>query len=337
MSKKRTPPSLRTLVLALNLLNTRQGLTQAQLLALVPGYSGPRKDSVRRTFERDLAVLRDSGLNIEVSVEATPRYRISSDSSDRGPVVLDQPAARLLLRAARAWRDSSNGSDALVNKILGLSRDAFDAPPMPADLNLEGSPVAAKIGAAIASARPIGFEYASRSGREYREVAPWRLAARGRALYLWGFDLNRWAPRLFRLSRFRSAPDLLAEPGTVPATGPLQEAAFSSQRFLLSPLLLVREGAAPLTRARSERLSQSSSESFNESFSESASETVADSEDWRANIPAGWQLRRGRTDDMAAWEVAVLREADDVIALEPADFANRLRANLQAAAGATHG
>ncbi len=305
MSSKKTPPSLRVLILALNLINTRIGMTQQELLELVPGYGSGQLDSLRRTFERDIALLRDSGLVVQLSEDSIPRYSILPGVAGEGAPVLDEQAFELAVRAARAWEVDQGEADALVNKLRGLTDGVLGEPEHSVDFKLEGSPVAAAVGQGIARSQPLGFEYASRSGKEYREVAPWRLVARGRALYLWGFDLNRWGARLFRLSRFRSVPDLLAEPGATPAEGNLQEAAFSGDHFLVTPTLLIREGAAPLVRARSAPKA--------------------------GRTPPGWERYLGRSDDVAAWEQVILREAKDVFVVEPEEFSQRLFKQLQLA------
>ena len=65
MSQARGGGARRILILTLNLLNTRTGLSAKRLLELVPGYDTAQQASAERKLERDLATLRKTGLNVK--------------------------------------------------------------------------------------------------------------------------------------------------------------------------------------------------------------------------------------------------------------------------------
>ena len=337
-----TPGPLRTLTLTLNLLNTRGGLTAQDLLDVVPGYlfsepghplRGVDRDSAMRKLERDIAALRATGLNVVVDSNwadpvEKPRYRIAPDRGD-GDVDRFSPAElSVLSKAANVWGDAdSTRTKVLLNKLRGKAEPAPSATEASVLLGLDGSKYVPLLDRARADDQPVAFDYQSRSGKSRREVAPWSLVVRGQALYLWGFDLNRWAPRLFRLSRFRSAPELIAEPGAVTSVGVFAEAELD--HFQVAPRLAVAPGAAPLTRLRCEVVQSHPAEP---SDSAEPSVLAQHSDTAGPSAPTGWEVLDGRRDDAGAWETVVLREADQVVVLEPKWLADSVYQRLRLAA-----
>lgn len=322
MRNEKIPSSLRALILSLNLVNTRQGLTQSQLLRLVPGYEHLGEETARRTFERDLAHLRRSGLIVELSPGTEPRYVINQSSFPASDVVLTPDEVDLLLRAANAWGTSKDAEDeALLNKLRGYAGFTIVQRDHRLRFNLEGSKNLDNLLDGIEHAQAVSFKYASKSHVSLREVAPWKLVSRGRALYLWGFDLNRWGPRLFRLSRFRSVPELIGNPGDVPPEGDLEEVTFTPELFQTEPLLWVREGAAPYIRSRAVPMAG------NDDADAALAATFSATSFFGA--PSGWEQMRGLRDDAAAWEMAVLRESPDVIVIEPNFLAQMVTKHLE--------
>ena len=110
---------LRILNLALNLIHTPGGLSLGTATRIVPGYLPANPDSARRMFERDIAHLRESGLVIDVSDDATPMYSISSSSLSQASVNLSGQGISLLLRAADMWGISRPAYASLRHKLAG--------------------------------------------------------------------------------------------------------------------------------------------------------------------------------------------------------------------------
>lgn len=309
MSDQRTNATLRVLILTLNLLNTQVGLTAARLLQIVPGYEGTDPASSLRKLERDIVTIRSSGLTVLVSSDDPPRYRITAHQGESHGIVLSQKESALLTQAAVSLNTSeSSRGEVILTKLLAVTDGTAPRSATKTQLELDGVAYAPVLHQAMATAQPVAFDYHSRRGQEKREVAPWRLFARGRVLYLWGFDLNRWEPRLFRLSRFRSRPELIAEPNSAPAEGALAYEDFGEDFLMVSPLLCVRRGGAPLTRLR------------------------CSPETPHGTCPDGWELLYGKRDDYALWESTILRESADVVVIEPASLNRSILDRLNIAA-----
>ncbi|WP_164996651.1 helix-turn-helix transcriptional regulator [Actinomyces minihominis] len=296
MAQEKVQAPLRILNLALNLLNTRHGLTRTDLMRLVAGYQAEDEASAQRMFERDIEHLRRAGLVVEVRdrfhSEAT--YRVSTSSFPSQASFLSEREVALLLRAVDSW-EGSGAVVALRNKLRGYTSGAVEIAAHPTRFVLESADGLDIVQTAIAQRRPISFDYVSKSGSSQRSVAPWQVIARGRALYLWGFDLDAWAPRLFRFSRLRSAPKLTGEAGAVDPEGPLEPVPFDPSTFLIEPELLVRSDSAPITRAHS----------------------TPELDDLENGDDPSWQRRRGVLDDAGVWEERALLEADSVRILSP--------------------
>ncbi len=308
MSQVKGGGARRILILTLNLLNTRTGLSAERLLELVPGYDSAQLASGERKLERDLATLRKTGLNVKVLPTSPPRYLIDKGRNAKPPRLTSEEF-RLLRRGSEAWSGPARTQAGVVlNKLRAVTEGSADVSPPRTVLPLEGGAYTRLLHEAITDSRPISFEYESKNGLEIREVAPWNLVARGSALYLWGFDLNRWDARLFRLSRFRSDPEMIAPSQATLPTGALAPQDFDHGSFLVAPLLAVRVGGAPLVRAKCEPSTST----------------------W--DLPVGWEVLQGSQGDVGAWEASVLREATEVVVLEPPFLAETVQDMLTSAA-----
>lgn len=315
VTQKQGQTSLRVLVLALNLLNTRIGYSREHLGRLVPGYEGLAEATFRRTFERDLAALREAGFIVEVRGGDEPRYLLAPGQSGIEPRQFTRAEVDLLLRAAGTWRDLSPADLGRLHvKLLALQEDDDStAPTISQFQQLEGLEHLGDIVEAIDRRQPISFVYAGRRRTEERDVAPWSLSTRGTAVYLRGFDLNRWDERLFRLGRIQSGVRLIAEPDFYELPG--EGADNDRWEFFVRPTLRVRQGAAPLVRLRCEPV-QSTDPAQGE----------------LAPAGEGWDVCTGRTGDWASWERLVLAHAHDVEPLRPSHFRAEVLRILRASA-----
>lgn len=308
---------LRILNLALNLIHTPGGLSLEAATRIVPGYLPANPDSARRMFERDIAQLRESGLVVDVSDSVTPTYSISTSALSDTAVNLSGQEISLLLRAADMWGISRPAYAALRHKLAGHAWGPLPETPS-TDMHLRESDAVAILVNAIGRRHLVEFEYAAKRGTSTRSVAPWRLVANGSSLYLWGFDMDRWDGRLFRLSRFVSLPTLIGTDGDGDPSGPLKEQPFDDSAFVVAPLLLVKEGAAP------------ASETFSVEVPTPSGDAVV--------LPDTWRLRLGVEDDAGIWEDRILTEALGVSVVEPKWLKESIGRRLAAAAewGAVH-
>jgi proteasome accessory factor B len=172
----------------------------------VPGYPPPG-EARRQAFERDKRTLRDEGIEVVAEPVDGPDqvgYRIRPEDYYLPDLGLDpdEQTALNLAVAAVHFGDPS-GRDALWR--LGLAPGA--SPPPLADLPaLSGLPAVFE---ALRARATVSFDYRGSP----RRVAPGVLRFRRGWWYLVGFDLDRDAPRTFRVDRMESAP-ATGEPGS---------------------------------------------------------------------------------------------------------------------------
>ncbi|WP_435735920.1 WYL domain-containing protein [Cellulosimicrobium sp. PMB13] len=215
-------PAARLLNLVIALVNTNASMTKQQIRTSVAGYGdAPSPDAFERMFERDKDTLRDLGIPI-VTVDAGGHadevgYRIDQDAYALPAVDLTPAELGVLALAAQFWQDKSLRTDisrALTKlRAAGAGETAMDAVAgLVPRVRAVGDAYTTLLDA-ISQRRAVSFTYRAASTGEVRprRVQPWRIAARRGGWYLVGFDVDRDAPRSYRLSRVE---------GRVRATGP---------------------------------------------------------------------------------------------------------------------
>lgn len=211
-------PNLKTerlLNLLLALLHTRRPLTKAEIRRAMPEYQDGSAEAFDRTFERDKNDLRALGVPIttgpvDPGFDDEEGYRVDPDEYALPELVFTAEELTMLGVAARVWGQASLSTAAqrALHKITALEPDedpSGDA--LPAALGVQPvirTPEAAFTGLrdAIDARRAVEFDY-RRSGAPItrRRVHPWALLLRRGRWYVTGHDLDRDAPRVFRLSR----------------------------------------------------------------------------------------------------------------------------------------
>lgn len=177
----------------------------------VPGYPGPG-EARRQAFERDKRTLRDEGIEVVTEAIDGPDqmgYRIRPEDyylPDLGLEPDEQTALNLAVAAVH-FGDPS-GRDALWR--LGLAPGA--SPPPVADLpSLSALP---GLFEGLRARAAVTFGYRGTP----RRVAPALLRFRNGWWYLVGFDLDKDAPRTFRVDRLDGEPEVgEAGSGELPA------------------------------------------------------------------------------------------------------------------------
>jgi proteasome accessory factor B len=221
VSRSRTE---RLVNLVICLLSTRRFLTAAQIAATVPGYEhdpdNPREhEAFQRKFERDKAELRELGVPLETGTssvfETEPGYRIAPREYALPDIPLEPDEAAAVGIAARLWRHAGLAA-AASSGLTKLRASGIDVDPH-ATLGVEPvvavDPAFAPLTAAARERRAVTFAYRvpEDDAPTTRRLQPWGVVCwRGR-WYVVGHDLDRDAPRCFRLSRIV---------GAVRATGP---------------------------------------------------------------------------------------------------------------------
>ena len=223
MSRTRTE---RLVNLVICLLSTRRFLTASQVAATVPGYEHDPEDprdheAFQRKFERDKAELRDLGVPLETGTtsifDAEPGYRIARRDYALPDVRLEPDETAAVGIAARLWQHAGLAA-AASSGLLKLRAAGIDVDPQ-ATLGVEPvvtvDPAFAPLTTAIRERRQVTFDYRvpEADTPSTRRLQPWGVVCwRGR-WYVVGHDLDRDAPRCFRLSRVVGAVRPVGEPG----------------------------------------------------------------------------------------------------------------------------
>ncbi|HCA87913.1 MAG TPA: WYL domain-containing protein [Streptomyces sp.] len=202
----------RLMNLALCLLGTRRPLSKRELRASIEAYiEAATDDSFNRMFERDKDDLRELGLVIETvdSLDGDVGYLARRDSNRLPPVALDAEEAAALGLAAKVWQQArlAGAASGALQKLraagMPLADDPYEGqsalePRIPAhESAFEPLMLACR------DRRPVAFDYrkANAARPEVRHIEPWILECCRGHWYLAGWDRDRQAERVFRLSR----------------------------------------------------------------------------------------------------------------------------------------
>jgi proteasome accessory factor B len=220
MAARRTE---RLLNLVICLLHTRSFLTAERIRELVPGYEeAPSDEAFKRMFERDKEDLRDLGIPMETGIGAYDDeigYRVVRSDYALPDIHLESDEAAAVGLAARMWSTATLGGPA-TRALRKLEAAGVEVTPLPEGLQprADSAGVALPVIAdAAREGRRLRFDYrgATEAAALTRRVEPWGTVWwRGR-WYLAGQDLDREAPRVFRLSRIVGEPVAEGAAGTV--------------------------------------------------------------------------------------------------------------------------
>ncbi|MFG2719364.1 helix-turn-helix transcriptional regulator [Streptomyces sp. NPDC048416] len=201
----------RLMNLALCLLGTRRALSKRELRESIEAYlEAGSDDSFNRMFERDKDDLRELGLVIDTveNMDGETGYLARRDSNRLPPVQLDAEEAAALGLAARVWQQArlAGAASGALQKLRAAGMPEADNP-------YEHSAIEPRIPVheaafeplmlACRDRRPVVFDYRKVTAvrPEVRQVEPWGLECWRGHWYLAGWDRDRGAERVFRLSR----------------------------------------------------------------------------------------------------------------------------------------
>jgi proteasome accessory factor B len=206
--------------LVIALLSTRQYVTAARIRATVPGYeaddgSERADEAFKRMFERDKAELREMGVPLETGrtsvFDTEDGYRIARADYELPEITLTGEEAAAVGLALRLWESAQLAGaahSALVKlKAAGVDVDTARAIPLQPRLDA-GEPAFEPCYAAARDRRKLEFDYQrpDEDRPTRRHVQPWGVVAWHGRWYLVGLDLDRQAPRQYRLSRVVGTP-----------------------------------------------------------------------------------------------------------------------------------
>ncbi|MFB7916365.1 helix-turn-helix transcriptional regulator [Streptomyces sp. NPDC056061] len=202
----------RLMNLALCLLGTRRPLSKRELRGSIEAYlEAGSDDAFNRMFERDKDDLRELGLIIETveNLDGDIGYLARRDSNRLPPITLDAEEAAALGLAAKVWQQArlAGAASGALQKLRAAgmpeAEDAYEVhsalePRIPVhEAAFEPLMLACR------DRRPVTFDYrkANSARPETRHVEPWTLECWRGHWYLAGWDRERGAERVFRLSR----------------------------------------------------------------------------------------------------------------------------------------
>jgi proteasome accessory factor B len=213
--------------LVIALLGTRQFVTAARIRATVPGYEvddGTERadEAFKRMFERDKAELREMGVPLETgrtsAFDTEDGYRIARAQYELPEITLTGEEAAAVGLALRLW-ESAQLAGAAHSALVKLRAAGVDVDPtrsLPIQPRLDaGEPAFEACYAAARDRRRLEFDYRrpDEDDAVRRHVQPWGVVAWHGRWYLVGLDLDRQAPRVFRLSRVVGSPHVTGPEG----------------------------------------------------------------------------------------------------------------------------
>jgi len=299
--------------LTIALLATKRYLTKSEIFRTVDGYEGA-PESKERMFERDKDDLRNLGIEIEVGsfdplFEDEAGYRIRPESYQFQLGDVDSKEIALMSLAAEAWRDASMGSSAqsALNKLhaIGIESDTeLIAELNPVVIN-EDENLSASLNA-ITSRTILAFHYADENLNIFqRVIEPYAIAARFGHWYLFGYDLDRKATRLFRFDRISGSVVGQGKSGAYEIPSGIDiDSAISSQDNLQVATILIRDGRGTNLRNRGVQ--------------------VAD-----PSIPVGWQRFNIQFNDETSFIEEILWYGDDLVVSDPQNLRSKVLSLLE--------
>lgn len=201
----------RLLNLTATLLETRRPLTLDDLAErLEPAYPDD-KTARRRAFERDKETLRELGVPVSVesvdSLGGEAGYRIRPDDYYLPDLALSDDERAALHVAVTAVRLEGGAAHAGLSKLGGAEGAA--APPL---AQLEVTPALPDCFDAVSRRRVLTFRYRD----DERRLEPYGVVHRIGHWYVVGRDVDRDAPRSFRIDRIDGRPEVGAADAFVP-------------------------------------------------------------------------------------------------------------------------
>jgi proteasome accessory factor B len=239
----------RLINLVICLLHTRSYLSADRLREIIPGYGdAPTDDAFKRMFERDKEDLRDLGIPLETGSlhnwDDEIGYRIARNDYALPDLNLEPDEAAAIGLAARIWSSAALGASA-TRALRKLEAAGVEITPLPEGLHpgvgaaTAGLPVVAD---AVREGRRLTFDYRGVTDTEPapRHIEPWGLVWWHGRWYLAGHDIDRGAPRVFRMSRIVGSPVPTGPPGSVEVPGGIDLPALVSASDPRGPQVLAR-------------------------------------------------------------------------------------------------
>ncbi|HMG31694.1 MAG TPA: WYL domain-containing protein [Jiangellaceae bacterium] len=311
--------SERLMNLVICLLVSRTFVPKTRIRQVVGGYGDQSDEAFERMFERDKEDLRELGIPIETgsndpSGDEEPGYSIRRQDFELPEIRLEPDEAAVLGLAARVWQHASlaeaTSRAVLKLRAAGVDTDTGALAAVEPRVAVE-EPAFWPLWEAMRDRRPVTFHHRKAAGDPpaLRHLQPWSVQSWHGRWYVVGYDVDREAPRLFRLSRVVGGVEPAGEPGS----------------YAVPPPAEIRAAAGALAPPRQRNLARV-----------------------RVRRGSGYGLRRRAvaTQQGAGWDLLTVPYADDsvladevagygadVVLLEPDDVRERVMMRLRAVVG----
>jgi proteasome accessory factor B len=254
--------SERLLNLLIMLLVQRHYIAKDRIRAIL--YPDSTEDGFEKMFERDKEELRSLGVPIEVGqmdayFDDEPGYRIRPDEFALPDIDLEPDEAAVVGLATKVWQHATlaKATTEAVRKLqaVGVPVDVTQLEIAQPRLSAD-EPAFDAFWQAVQERTPLAFDYLRAGEQEprTRHLQPWGVARYSGRWYAVGFDVDRQAERVFRLSRVQGTVRRTGPPGSydIPAGTDVRDIArrLAPPRITETVVVLARTGAAvPLRRA----------------------------------------------------------------------------------------
>jgi proteasome accessory factor B len=310
----------RILNLTICLLVSGRYLPKSQIREAVEGYHDLSDSAFERTFERDKDELRALGVPIEVGsfdplFDDEPGYRIKPSEFELPPVELDADEAAVVGVAARVWQHASVAES--TRSALAKLRAAGVEPDTSQLAALEPSVQAREeafepLWTAVLDRVRVSFTY--RAG-EKRTLEPWGMTASKGRWYVIGWDTDRQATRMFKLTRITDKPRRVSKVAAYSVPDDLDLRALARSLDPGEPnrtaVVAVRTGKGPTLRRRGRPLP---------------------AEQDGIRLPVGFETLAVGFADLRTMAEEVVRYGADAVVLDPPELRERVLRMLTAVA-----
>jgi len=198
----------RLMNLALCLMNTRRPISKRELRSSIEAYHEVTSDDAfNRMFERDKDDLRELGLVIDTveNLDGEYGYLARSDRNRLPDIALDPEEAAALGLAAKVWQQArlAEAASGALQKLRAAGVPYEDTSSVLEPRIPTPEPAFEALMAAARERRGVAFDYrkATAVRPEPRVIEPWALECWRGHWYVAGYDRDRGAVRVFRLSR----------------------------------------------------------------------------------------------------------------------------------------
>ena len=251
----------RILNLTICLLVSDRYVPKSRIREAVEGYHDLSDAAFERTFERDKDELRSLGVPIEVGsfdafFDDEPGYRIRPSEFQLPAIDLDAEEASVVGVAARVWQHAgmaeSTRSALAKLRAAGIEPDTAQLSALEPSVQAS-EPAFEPLWNAVLDRTRVSFTYRD---SERRTLEPWGLTASKGRWYVIGWDTDRAATRMFKLSRMTDLPRRVSRAGAYAVPADLDLRALA--RTLAPPdphetaLLAIRTGRAQALARRGE-------------------------------------------------------------------------------------